>query len=407
MASLKLKGVNKLFPSGTLALCNVNLELSDKEFVAVVGAEKSGKSTLLRVIAGLEEPTAGEIYIGDKDVSSVPPKDRDVAMIFRNDTLYPSINVFENMAFGLKLRKAPQAAVEQRVKVAAAILGLGDVLSRKPKQLTAEQRQRVALGRAIVREPKLYLLDDPIAGLDSQLKARMRNVIINLQARMQGTFIYATKNVSEALTMATRVVVMREGVIQQVDTPANLYDYPANAYVAFYIGSPTINFINGAVIEQRGESVCAVYKDIELPLPENILARFASKEQYIGTGKKVIVGLRPEDIRCGAEGSIEGVVSAKEKSGETEYADCQLIPGVSLLAVCATDAAKGDSVKLDCDLSHTYLFDADTRLTLLERDEGYTKTGYADADASSMTYAEEEKLKSDLKPVAAPSKKKR
>ena len=406
MSSLKLKGVNKLFPSGTLALCNVNLELSDKEFVAVVGAEKCGKSTLLRVIAGLEELTAGEIYIGDKDVSSVPPKDRDVAMIFRNDTLYPTINVFENLAFGLKLRKAPHAVIEQRVKVVAEILGLSDVLTRKPKQLTAEQRQRVALGRAIVREPKLYLFDDPIAGLDAQLRTRIRNVIINLQARMQGTFIYATKNVNEALTMATRVVVLREGVVQQIDTPANLYDYPANAYVAFCIGSPTINFINGATLERREEGVCVVYKDICLPVPEEIVSRIVGAEEYIGTGKKIICGIRPEDIKCG-EGDLDGTVSAVEKEGDGRYADCEVIPGVSLLAVCGEDVSKGDKVKLAPDLGHMYLFDAETRLTVLSRDEGYKNTGYADADASAMAYADEEKLKADLKPVAPPSKKKR
>lgn len=407
MANLKLKGVNKLFPSGTLALCNVSLELSDKEFVAVVGAEKSGKSTLLRVIAGLEEATAGEIYIGDKEVSSVSPKERDVAMIFRNDTLYPTINVFENMAFGLKLRKAPHAVVEQRVKVAAEMLGLTDVLSRKPKQLTAEQRQRVALGRAIVREPKLYLFDDPIAGLDSKLKARMRNIIINLQARMEGTFIYATKNVNEALTMATRVIVLREGVVQQIDTPANLYDYPANAYVAFYIGSPTINFINGATVEKRDEGVCVVYKDVCIPVPEKILSRFAASEEYIGTGKKVIFGIRPEDVKCAATGVLSGVVSSKAKEDDKVYADCKIAEGVSLLACCDESLSKGDSVKLDCDLEHMYLFDAETRLTILERDDGYKKTDYADADAQAMAYDEEEKLKSDLKPVAPPTKKKR
>ena len=251
MANLVLKDVSKLYPSGALALCKVNLEVSDREFIALIGSEKSGKTTLLRVIAGLEEATDGQVVIGDKDMTGVPPKDRDVAMIFRNDTLYPSLNVYENIAYGLKMRHFPQAAVDARVKAAAEILGLTEVLNRKPKTLTAAQRQRVALGRAIAREPKLYLLDDPIAGLDDALRAQMRSLIINLQARVDGTFIYATKNVNEALTMATRVVVMREGVVQQVDTPANLYDYPANAYVALLVGSPAINLLPGAALEEE------------------------------------------------------------------------------------------------------------------------------------------------------------
>ena len=248
MAGLKLNGVNKIYPSGENALFNINFETKDKEFIVVVGGEASGKSTLLRVVAGLEEPSSGEIYIDDKDVTDVEPKDRDIAMVFRSSTLYPALNVFDNMAFGLRLRKAPQALIEQRVKAAAAILGLNDVLYRKPKALTAAAKQRVAIGRAIVREPKLYLFDEPLSGLDDNLRADMLNVIINLQARMEGTFVYATKNLAEAMAIGTRIVVLKNGLIQQIDTPENLYDYPANAYVAFYIGAPTINFVKDAQI---------------------------------------------------------------------------------------------------------------------------------------------------------------
>ncbi len=406
MASLVLKDVSKLYPSGALALCKVNLELSDKEFVAVVGAEKSGKTTLLRVIAGLEEVTSGNIYIDGKDVSDVPPKDRDVAMIFRNDTLYPSINVYENMAYGLRMRKAPQAAIEARVKAAAEILNLSDVLTRKPKTLTAAQRQRVALGRAIAREPKLYLLDDPIAGLDDNLKAQMRNVIVNLQARMEGTFIYATKNVNEALSMATRVIVLREGVVQQIDAPANLYDYPANAYVALLIGSPSINLLNGATLEEEDGTLVAAYKGVKIKIAPSVAARIEDKEAYVGTGRKVIIGVRPEDIKWG-EG-LSATVAATEEADGKLYAECEVNKGVSFLALAPENTQKGAQVSLMPDGEHIYIFDGQTRITLLKRDEGYAATGYADADVKPMAYEEEEGLKKSLKPQPeAKSKKKR
>ena len=405
MANLVLKDVSKLYPSGALALCKVNLEISDKEFIAVIGAEKSGKTTLLRVIAGLEDVTSGSISIGGKDVSGVPPKDRDVAMIFRNDTLYPSINVYENMAYGLKMRKAPQAAVEARVKAAAEILGLSDVLTRKPKTLTAAQRQRVALGRAIAREPKLYLLDDPIAGLDDNLKAQMRNVIVNLQARMEGTFIYATKNVNEAMAMATRVVVLREGVVQQVDTPANLYDYPANAYVALLVGSPAMNMISGATLEEEDGAIVAVCGGAKFVLSPALAQRLENREDYVGTGRKVIVGIRPEDIAFGRGCAAE--VSATEEADGKLYAECALDGKLSLLALAPEGTAKGDGVNVSPDGDHIYIFDGQTRITLLSRDGGYAPSGHADADVAPMAYDDEEALKTSLKPLPAPKNKKK
>ena len=293
MSSLKLQGVNKVYPSGTLALYDANLQTGDREFLVILGAEESGKSTLLRVIAGLEDVSEGQIFIDDKEITEVEPKDRDIAMIFRNDTLYPTLSVFDNMAFGLKIRKASSALIEQRVKAAAKILGLEEILYRKPKALTSAQRQRVAIGRAIVREPKLYLLDEPLAGLDDKLKAELLTVIINMQARMEGTFIYATKNLSEALTIGTRIIVMKKGTIQQIDTPANLYDYPVNAYVAFYIGAPSINFVNNAKITKTAEGVFAEEGDFKVKLSEKILSRFANIDDYANTARKVIVGIRP------------------------------------------------------------------------------------------------------------------
>lgn len=403
MANLVMKDVSKLYPSGALALCKVNLEVSDREFIAVIGAEKSGKTTLLRVIAGLEDVTSGEIIIGDKDMTGVAPKDRDVAMVFRNDTLYPSINVYENIAYGLKMRKFPQAAVEARVKAAAEILGLTEVLNRKPKVLTAAQRQRVALARAIAREPKLYLLDDPIAGLDDNLKAQMRSVIVNIQARVEGTFIYATKNVNEALTMATRVVVMREGVIQQIDSPSNLYDYPANAYVAMLVGSPAINLLSDATLEEEDGSVVVRYKGLSFALSPETVGRLEDKAAYVGTGKKVIAGVRPEDIVWGS--GVKVNVSATEESDGKLYAECVIDKGVSLLALAPSGTSKGDGAVIAPDGSHVYLFDGDTRLTILRRDGGYVPTGYA--EVPSMPYCEEEQLKISLKPAPEVKKKKR
>lgn len=391
MANLQLKNVSKIYPSGELALYKNNLQLSDSEFIAVVGGEKCGKTTFLRLIAGLDEVTEGEIIVGDKDVTNMIAKDRDITMIFQGNTLYPSLNVFENMAYGLRLRKMSNTVIEQRVKAAAELLGLSDVLYRKPKVLTTEQKQKAVFGRAIVREPKLYLLDDPLSGLDAAMREKLRSVLINLQVRMNGTFVYATKNVNEALTMATRIIVLREGFIQQIDTPANLYDYPANAFVAFTVGSPTINFVNGATVEKDGNAVYVVSGELRWQLPENIISRFASLEEYAGTGRKVILGLRPEDMSVGEEGLMQGTVSAAEEISGCVYADCNC--GKHSFVVRAENVNKGDKVGIAADMTRAYLFDADTRLTLLERDGGYEKTEYPDADVKPFGYDEEEELK--------------
>lgn len=403
MSGLKLNGVNKLYPSGTLALYDANLETAEKEFIVVLGAEESGKSTLLRVIAGLEDVSEGEIFIGDRNVTEVEPKDRDIAMIFRNDTLYPALNVFDNMSFGLKMRKASPTIIEQRVKAAANILGLTEILYRKPKTLTAAQRQRVAIGRAIVREPKLYLLDEPLAGLDKNLKAELLNVIINLQARMEGTFIYATKNLSEALTIGTRIVVMKHGTIQQVDTPANLYDYPVNAYVAFYIGAPTINFINNAKIEKSDEGLFVVDGEFKVKLPESVVARFENIEEYAGSGKNVIIGIRPEDVTV--VNGKDAVVVKTENDVDDYYAECEYA-GHTLVAKCDKSTSAG-ACGLEIDTNRLHVFDGETRLTLLSRDGGYQKTGFADADRKPLTFAEEEELKKTFKAKKAEKKKKK
>lgn len=391
MANLQLKNVSKIYPSGELALYKNNLQLSDSEFIAIVGGEKCGKTTLLRLIAGLDEVTEGEVVIGGKDATNEPSKDRDIAMIFQGNTLYPSLNVYENIAYGLRLRKMTNTVIEQRVKAVAELLGLSDVLYRKPKAITTEEKQKAVFGRALAREPKLYLLDDPLSGLDAAMREKLRSVLINLQVRMKGTYVYATKNVNEALTMATRIVVLREGFIQQIDTPANLYDYPANAFVAFTVGSPTINFVNGATIEREGTGVYVAYGDLHLQLPENIVSRFTALDEYAGTGKKVILGLRPEDMSAGNGGDIRATVSTAEKISGCLYADCEC--GKLSFVVKAENVNKGDTVGISADMTRAYLFDADTRLTLLERDGGYEKTEYPDADVKPLAYEEEEALK--------------
>lgn len=352
MANLKLSGVNKVYPSGTLALYDVNLQTEGREFFVILGGENSGKSTLLRIISGLEELSSGEISIGGKNVTEADPKERELALVFRNGTLFPASTVYDNIAYGLKQRKAPGILIERRVKAVADILGLNEVLFRKPKALTAAQKQCVVIGRALVREPSLYLFDEPLAGLDDKLKAGLLNILANLQVRMEGTFVYATKNVSEALTVGTRIAVIKNGIIQQIDLPANLYDYPANTYVAFLIGSPTINFYNNAKIIKEDGGIFVEEGEFKLKLSDKIIKRFSSLEIYAGTGKSIIAGVRPEDVD--AKGNINP--------------------------------------------DRLYLFDGETRLTVLARDEGYIKTDFKDADYIPPAYDVEERIIRNSKP---------
>ncbi len=407
MANLKLVGVNKVYPSGKAALFDINLTSSDGEFIAVTGGAGSGKSTLIRVIAGLEDATSGDIYIGDKLVNDMSSKERDVAVIFAGNTLNQSVTVAENIAYGLKIRNVPAAVSQQRVNAAAEILGLSDVLQRKPKTITAAQRLLACYARAMVREPKLYLFDDPIAGLDDKLRNEMRNVFVNLQARVKGTFIYATKSISEAMSMANRIVILCDGFIQQVDTPRNLYDYPANAYVAFFVGSPTINFIRGAEAVEEDGCVKIVYDGKKFAVPESIVARWQNKDEYIGTGRKIIAGIRPEDITVGADGAqFEGMVSAFEETEAGKLAEVTISKNVSL-ELFMEKPEKGAAVKLCADLSHLYLFDEETQLTLLSRDGGYIPcANNSEADYVPPAKGEMEARKKALEPKAENKKKK-
>ena len=299
MAGLSLQNVYKKYSGDVVAVSDFCLEIEDKEFIILVGPSGCGKSTTLRMIAGLEEISDGDVYIGDRRINDVQPKDRDIAMVFQNYALYPHMSVYENIAFGLKLRKTPKAEIKRRVEEAARILDITHLLERKPKALSGGQKQRVALGRAIVREPKVFLLDEPLSNLDAKLRAQMRTEITKLHQRLGTTFIYVTHDQVEAMTMGTRIVVMKDGFIQQVDSPNNLYRYPANLFVAGFIGSPQMNFIDAKIIKEGKdffvefgsedtEERAGVKNKIKLPESKNIDGKL---EEYVG--KDVVMGIRP------------------------------------------------------------------------------------------------------------------
>lgn len=289
MASVKLENVTKIFEKNVIAAQDVNIDIKDKEFMVLVGPSGCGKSTTLRMIAGLEEITKGNIYIGERLVNDVAPKDRDIAMVFQNYALYPHMTVYQNMAFGLKLRKFPKKEIEQRVHEAAEILEIKELLDRKPKALSGGQRQRVAVGRAIVRKPKVFLFDEPLSNLDAKLRVQMRTEISKLHNRLETTMIYVTHDQMEAMTMGDRIVVMKDGWVQQIDTPLNLYNQPINKFVAGFIGSPAMNFMTGAIVENNG--LLFQEGQIQLPIPE----KFAQQlKPFIN--KKIIFGIRPENI---------------------------------------------------------------------------------------------------------------
>ncbi len=391
MSGLLLKGINKVYPGGNQAVFNFCLEIRDKEFMVFVGPSGCGKSTTLRMIAGLEEISSGELYIDGKLVNDVVPKDRDIAMVFQNYALYPHMSVYDNMAFGLKLRKIAKEEIDKRVKEAAKILGITEYLSRKPKALSGGQRQRVALGRTIVREPKVFLLDEPLSNLDAKLRAQMRTEISKLHVRLATTFIYVTHDQIEAMTMGTRIVVMKDGFMQQVDTPQNLYDYPINLFVAGFIGTPQMNFFKNATITSEGSKIYVNFiGGNRILLPETMVARIKNLDEYKDTGKEVTLGVRPEDIHEDERfiaTSPETVVVAKidviEKLGAEMQIYCDLdfeSEKTSVVENAAQMVAKissrasvelGQQVKLAFDARHIHLFDGYTEATLLERDEHY------------------------------------
>ena len=360
MASLSLKNISKVYPNGFVAVKDFNLEIKDKEFIIFVGPSGCGKSTTLRMIAGLEEISSGELYIGDKLVNDVEPKDRDIAMVFQNYALYP------NMAFGLKLRKVPKAEIERLVKEAAKILDLEHLLDRKPKALSGGQRQRVAMGRAIVRDPKVFLMDEPLSNLDAKLRVQMRVEIAKIHKRLGATIIYVTHDQTEAMTLGTRIVVMKDGVVQQVDSPKNLYDNPVNLFVAGFMGSPQMNFID-AEVERDGEDVKLhigqARQYITVPADQ---ARALVEGGYVG--KTVVMGIRPEDIHdeeSFIEMSPESVFTTTIRLYELLGAEVYLYFDVEGFDCTArvnprTQARPGDEVRMAMDLTKLHIFDKET-----------------------------------------------
>ena len=358
---------------GVVAVQEFNLDIADKEFIVLVGPSGCGKSTTLRMVAGLEEITEGELYIDGKLMNDVAPKDRDIAMVFQNYALYPHMTVYENMAFSLKLRKERKDVIDKKVREAAEILDITQYLDRKPKALSGGQRQRVAIGRAIVRDPAVFLMDEPLSHLDAKLRVQMRTEITKLHQKLQTTFIYVTHDQTEAMTMGSRIVIMKDGFIQQVDTPQNNYDYPANKFVAGFIGSPQMNFFDVELRKENG-GVYAVFGDNKIKVPAEKLAKFKD-ESYIG--KQVVMGIRPENLDDAPEYVAEHAdakfkvhVEVTELMGSETYLYLST-SGKEENVIARVDprtaTRNGDNIEVAMDTSRLHFFDKETEETILNR----------------------------------------
>ena len=369
MASLSLEHVGKKYPNGYEGVKDFNLEIADKEFIIFVGPSGCGKSTTLRMIAGLEDITSGTFKIDGQVMNDVEPKDRDIAMVFQNYALYPHMTVRDNMGFALKLKKVPEDQINKAVDEAARILGLEALLDRKPSALSGGQRQRVAMGRAIVRSPKVFLMDEPLSNLDAKLRVQMRAEISKLHDRLGATIIYVTHDQTEAMTLGTRIVVMKDGVMQQVDTPTNLYNEPCNLFVAGFIGSPQMNFID-VTIQERGADLVAVFGKNAITLPAEKAAKLRAGG-YVG--KVVVMGVRPEDVielSAPAEGrtlteSFDATVTVYELLGSSVmlYTEAEGA-SISASAEASTEARTGSAVKLRFDANKLHMFDKQTELAI-------------------------------------------
>jgi len=366
MASVTFDHVYKRF-GDVVAVNDLTIDVEDKEFLVFVGPSGCGKTTSLRLLAGLEEITEGNIMIGDRVVNDVPPKDRDIAMVFQSYALYPHMSVYDNMAFGLKLRKTPKADIDRRVKEAAGILDIEHLLDRKPKQLSGGQRQRVAVGRAIVREPAVFLFDEPLSNLDAKLRVQTRSQLTRLHQRLATTFIYVTHDQVEAMTMASRIAVMKDGILQQIDTPQQLYDHPQNVFVAGFIGSPSMNFFDATLVESDGKlEVNAGGFRLEVP-PEK------AEEWRQFTGQEVVFGIRPEDIHAKPyvapgilESDMEAKVDVTELMGNEIFLYLLTTDNKSFIARVdpRVQVQPGDSVDLAVNMQNAHIFDPKTEVSL-------------------------------------------
>ncbi|MEX0749933.1 MAG: ABC transporter ATP-binding protein [Dehalococcoidia bacterium] len=361
MADVVFEDVSKRF-DGVYAVKDLNLTIPDGEFVVLVGPSGSGKSTTLRMLAGLDDITSGRLYIGERIVNNVAPKDRDIAMVFQSYALYPHMSLYDNMAFGLTLKKVPKGEIRRRVNEAASILGIQELLDRKPRQLSGGQRQRVALGRAIVRDPEVFLLDEPLSNLDAKLRVQTRAEISKLHQRLGTTFVYVTHDQTEAMTMATRIAVLDNGELQQVGTPEELYGHPANAFVAGFIGSPAVNFFEGTVREQQGGLIFES-GSLRLPIPPD---NAGSLRTY--AGKKILFGIRPENVHDPAfrpsdivAATVNAKVDVTELMGNEVFLH-MLVDDRRLLARVdpRTAARPGHDVQVVFDMGRLYAFDPET-----------------------------------------------
>lgn len=366
MAHVVLKNVNKIYPNGFQATYNLNMHIKDGEFMVFVGPSGCAKSTTLNMIAGLEEITEGEIYIDDQIVNDIPPKDRDIAMVFQSYALYPHMNVFENMAFGLRLRKFPKKEIIMRVNEAAKILNIENLLDRKPKQLSGGQRQRVALGRAIVRKPKVFLFDEPLSNLDAKLRVQMRVELSKLHNKLKTTMIYVTHDQVEAMTMGDRICVLDKGRIQQIDTPLNLYEKPANLFVATFIGSPSMNTLEGTLVEEDNILVFKTDSGIKIYLDKNKINKLRNH-----SGKRVILGIRPENIEIiGDKGKSENVIKATvdviENLGNEMYVYFQFNNTQMIARIDPKIKLKfNENINLKLDNSKIHIFEKQTGKNLI------------------------------------------
>ena len=367
MASVSLQHIYKVYAGGVTAVSDFNLDIKDKEFIVLVGPSGCGKSTTLRMVAGLEEISDGELYIGDKLVNDVAPKDRDIAMVFQNYALYPHMTIYDNMAFGLKLRKTPKDEIKRRVEEAAKILGIDHLLNRKPKALSGGQRQRVALGRAIVREPKVFLFDEPLSNLDAKLRVQMRTEITKLHQRLQTTFIYVTHDQTEAMTLGDRIVIMKDGFIQQIGTPQEVFNHPYNLFVAGFIGSPAMNMFDANLVKKDGKYFVNLNGyEVELSAEKQAALAANNVEE-----QAITLGVRPEHLGLVDDG-VEAKIDVHELMGSSVHLHVNTM-GKDIIVIVSTmnmtDAevsalSAGVAVKIGFSGNVCHLFNKETGINL-------------------------------------------